>query len=420
MDYHRLFFTLLFYLGMKILHVTTSTQGGAGIAAKRHCEAMRKAGINASLIALFGNGDFTITTKYQKTALKKKSRDKILHKLSRLVVKRVAWHWIIADYDITYLSEVQNADIIYIHWVNDFLGYKAIKELLSLGKPVIWYMHDMWPITGGCHYSFDCKGYESLCRHCPQMKFARFLASGQLQKKIKEWRHYSNFYLAAPSQWLCDCIRNSSLFKGHKVFCCPNVIDTSIFCPSDKLTARKNLGLPTDKRFILFSAMGIKNPYKGAEYLLEAISHLNNDNYEFMVIGKADKQDFPPQLANKLHIIGFVSETAKLVNLYNAADVLIITSIAENFPNVVIEAMSCGIPAVGFSTGGIKDQIHHKENGYLVTPRDVNGIIKGIDWVLEKADYNELSIKARQYVENYCSYNAVLKNHQQILNLQQL
>ena len=50
----------------------------------------------------------------------------------------------------------------------------------------------------------------------------------------------------------------------------------------------------------------------------------------------------------------------------------------------------------------------------------MNGIIKGIDWVLEKADYKELSLKARQYVENYCSYNAVLKNHQQILNLQQL
>ena len=104
-----------------------------------------------------------------------------------------------------------------------------------------------------------------------------------------------------------------------------------------------------------------------------------------------------------------------MVRIYNTSDVLLITSIAENFPNVVIEAMACGIPVVGFSTGGIKDQIQHKENGWVVKPRDVDGLLEGVNWILNEADYRSLSYHARTYVETYCSYRNILENHKCIL-----
>lgn len=88
---------------------------------------------------------------------------------------------------------------------------------------------------------------------------------------------------------------------------------------------------------------------------------------------------------------------------------------ADNFPNVVIEAMACGVPAVGFATGGIKDQIKHQWNGYIVEPRDVKGIVSGIDWVLNHSDYKQISLNARKYVEDNCSYEVVLKNHEELL-----
>lgn len=414
----RLFFTLLFLLGMKVLHINTALGGGAGIAALRHCEAMRAAGIDSKLLTL-DSFDREGCLSYSLTQKQKENNKRklfFLHKLTRLIVKRVAWHWATFDFDLSQIKEVQEADVVYIHWVNDFLSYKAIDYLLKTKKRVVWYMHDMWPITGGCHYSFDCRGYEKNCSHCPQMKALKFLASNQLKRKVKEWSGYENFYLSAPSHWLCDCIKKSTLFRGNKVFCCPNVINTTIFKPQDKNEVRKKFGLPLNKKLILFSAMGVKNPYKGTEYLVEALSNIHDENSEFVVLGRATNDDFPIIIRNRVHAIGFVSGQEEMANLYSSADLLIITSMADNFPNVVIEAMACGVPAVGFATGGIKDQIKHLWNGYIVEPRDVAGLVKGINWIFSNSNYQQLSVNARKYVIENCSYDMVLKNHSELLN----
>lgn len=402
---------------MKILHINTFLKGGAGIAAARHSEAMSSFGIDSKLLSLddgIGNNQIT----YPITEKQRERNRKllyVLHKLTRLVVKPVAWHWSTFDYDISKIKEVNDADVIYIHWVNDFLSYNAIDYLLKTKKRVIWYMHDMWPITGGCHYSFECIGYENGCCCCPQMKAMKFLAHKQLQKKIREWSNYQNFYLAAPSKWLCECIKKSALFKSNKVVCCPNVINPKAFKPRNKQLVRNQLGLPINKKLILFSAMGVKNPYKGTEYLIKALEEIKSPDYEFLVLGKAVKEDFPVSIQKRIHVIGFVSNQDEMSMLYSAADLLVITSMADNFPNVVIEGMSCGLPVVGFATGGIKDQIKHQWNGYIVEPKDVDGIITGIDWVTTKADYEQLSRNARQYVLDNCSYQVVLKNHKQLL-----
>ena len=414
----RLFFTLLFLLGMKVLHINTALGGGAGIAALRHCEAMRAAGIDSKLLTLdsFDREECLSYSLTQKQKENNKRKLFFLHKFTRLIVKRVAWHWATFDFDLSQINEVQEADVVYIHWVNDFLSYKAIDYLLKTKKRVVWYMHDMWPITGGCHYSFDCRGYEKNCSHCPQMKALKFLASNQLKRKVKEWSGYENFYLSAPSHWLCDCIKKSTLFRGNKVFCCPNVINTTIFKPQDKNEVRKKFGLPLNKKLILFSAMGVKNPYKGTEYLVEALSNIHDENSEFVVLGRATNDDFPIIIRNRVHVIGFVSGQEEMANLYSSADLLVITSMADNFPNVVIEAMACGVPAVGFATGGIKDQIKHLWNGYIVEPRDVAGLVKGINWISSNSNYQQLSVNARKYVIENCSYDVVLKNHSELLN----
>ncbi len=405
---------------MNVLHINTSaSSGGAAIAARRHCEAMRKAGINAQLLSLYGNEDnFTIISDYnQEYKQKREKLGWITHKINRLQIKRVAWHWVYGDYDISNLQVVKDADIIYLHWINEFLGYKTIKNLLEKGKPIIWYMHDMWPITGGCHHSFGCTKYEKDCSNCPLMKFFRNRTKNVLAKKIKYWKRYPNFIPVAPSTWLTECIRHSALFSDKRTYTIPNVIDTNLYIPKEKKGIKEKLGLPLNKKLILASAMGYDNPFKGVQYLVKAMEALSDTNYEFVIVGKAKPEFFPKILHKKLHLLGYIENQSEMVNIYNCAEALLITSMAENFPNVVIEAMSCGMPVIGFATGGIKDQINHKENGWLVKQKDVKGLVEGIHWVLEEANYNDLQKNARQYVLNNCSYHKVLTIHQPILSM---
>jgi len=55
---------------------------------------------------------------------------------------------------------VREADVIHLHWINaGFLSLRSLKELLQMGKPIVWTFHDMWPFTGGCHYALDCREY---------------------------------------------------------------------------------------------------------------------------------------------------------------------------------------------------------------------------------------------------------------------
>lgn len=403
---------------MKIVHINTnSSSGGAAIAAKRHCNAMVAAGIDAKMIAYRGlSGDNTVLYPYNSIPLLQHVKDSIAYRFATGIVDNSLWDIESNNFDVTKCKEVREADIIYVHWVSGYLGTKSIKSLLALGKPTVWYMHDMAPITGGCHYSFDCKGYMSDCKNCPELKCFKFLAMKQHARHM-DWNSYENLIGAAPSQWLTDCIRNSSVFRGHQSYCVPNVVDTTLFRPISKGKVREKLQLPQNKKLIMFASMPAHDRYKGSKYLVQILEFVvANYNYEFLVAGIPNLELFSPQARTKIHSVGQISDEKRMAEVYNAADVYLITSLAENFPNVLVECMACGVPAVGFATGGIKDQIHHKKNGWVVEPKCVDGAIEGLSWVLENPEYDMLCQNAREYVRSSCSFERVLEIHKPIFN----
>ena len=61
-------------------------------------------------------------------------------------------------FDITKLKEFKDADIIHIHWLSQ--GFIRVKTLSKINKPVVWTMRDMWPFTGGSHYSMSLDNLE--------------------------------------------------------------------------------------------------------------------------------------------------------------------------------------------------------------------------------------------------------------------
>ncbi len=395
---------------MKILHLSTSDySGGASIAAFRLHKAMLKVGINSSMLV----------------AEKTRIQDKNIHlfkpnfyvKLFKRIVTKLTSKYKVTEYNplrglfskpvfsagVACHPMIAQADIIYLHWINrDFLSIADIKKILQLGKPVYWVLHDMWAITGGCHHSFECKKYETHCGNCPNLlnPAAKDASYRLFEKKLTVFDRYDNLQIITPSKWLGECAKKSRLFSKKKIQVRPNILDTSIYKPVDQQVARSVFNLPTDKKIILFGAIeGAINPYKGWSYLQTALQKLaeNNTNIEAFIFGSEFSQAIVDVVPFPVHFSGHLHDDQSLCMLYNAADVFVASSLADNFPNTIVESLACGTPVVGFNVGGIPDLIDHKQNGYLAHYKDSDDLAEGIRWVLDCKE--DLSAAARTKIE---------------------
>jgi glycosyltransferase involved in cell wall biosynthesis len=81
--------------------------------------------------------------------------------------------------------------------------------------------------------------------------------------------------------------------------------------------------------------------------------------------------------------MGYLGDEYSTMIVYNAADVFIVPSLADNQPTTVQESLCCGTPVVGFDVGGIPDMINHKENGYLAKYKDAEDVCNGVKYCLQ-------------------------------------
>lgn len=407
---------------MKVLNINIKDRtGGAGIAAYRHNEAMRRSGIDAQLLALnVTDGNNTSVIKLDSHPLYITFRAWLNNVLCNLKIKRCnpygTWSYSCHGFNIVNENSIKDADIIVLHWINEgMLSIKGISEILKLGKPVYWFMHDMWPITGGCHYSLSCKNYTLKCGKCPMFKYKRKCkkdySSKQLAIKQKLWCKYDNLKIITPSKWLADCATESSLFHNQHISLVKNVIDTNIYKPIDKTVARRILGLPQHKKLILFGADSINSPYKGWNILKDALSNFNSTEIQCVIFGNANNWNIQDELPLKVTFIGRLRDDYSLMLLYNACDVFVTPSIADNFPNVLIESMACGLPCVGFNIGGIPEIISHIETGFVVDSIDSKALANGIKWIIEHPFYDNLCVNANKKILQECSFESAIKNN---------
>lgn len=300
---------------------------------------------------------------------------------------------------------VQQADILHLHWINQgFLSINNLKELVRLGKPVVWTLHDMWAFTGGCHYAGDCDHFTKRCGHC-------WMLSDPEGKDIsnKGWIHKMHLFedvnsivFVTCSNWLGDMARKSSLLEGYRIETIPNPIDTALFTPRDKNTLRKKWDIAEGKKIILFGAANIMDRRKGINYLVEALDYLKNNHpdkgeIEIVIFGKNKAFDVE-LLPFTVYEVGIVNNQEDMAELYSLADVYVTPAIEDNLPNTVMEAMASGTPVVAFHTGGIPDMIDHLQNGYLAEFKSPADLAAGISYVLENNIDGKLSENARNKV----------------------
>jgi glycosyltransferase involved in cell wall biosynthesis len=301
-------------------------------------------------------------------------------------------------------------DIIHLHWIN--AGFLSIGSLSAFEKPIVWTMHDMWPITGGCHYAGRCRRFESNCGRCPALGSSR---SRDLSRLI--WDKKSAMFdgldltVVTPSTWLAEQAAKSSLFEGVDIQLIPNGIDTSLYSPYENTVAKEELKLNSDSSKILFGAANIDDQRKGAGHLFSAIRNLHQriSDFELVLFGTSES-GVPDDLVSCTRNLGRITDE-QLRRLYSAADVYVVPSLEDNLPNTVMESMAAGTPVVGYDTGGIGDMIEHAQTGYLAEHGAIDDLADGIAWVLDDPDRREhLGRQARARAEE--RYNIETVAHQ--------
>ncbi|HOW09255.1 MAG TPA: glycosyltransferase [Bacteroidales bacterium] len=402
---------------MKIVQVQYSSKSGGGAALKLH-NAFLDAGIDSHILTL--HDDINDTDRVIYCGRKAKIMARIEDMISDFVTRKSKKEFGLFSYpflgtDISQHRVIKEADIIYIHWVQKgFLNISGYRKIAETGKPVIIFMHDMWSITGGCHHSFTCEKYKTKCYDCqffPGHKKNDLSAKG-FRKKMKLYSGFSNLYFVSPSKWLKECAESSSLTRNREIFLIPNLLDRKIFRPVDKKVARVLLNIDNGNSVIAFGALAIDSPYKGWEYLKNALDKLSGTYREttisVLIFGKCNVEVIRKNIPFDTVFTGYLKDEYSAALVYNAADVFVTPSLADNLPTTVLESLSCGTPVVGFRTGGIPDMIEHKINGYLAEYRNSDDLAEGIKYCLS----NNIRGKISAEFEN----ENIISRHMNLVN----
>ena len=412
---------------MRILIVNTSEQtGGAAVASNRLLKALNKMGVEAKMLVREKETDNANVIKLHKHYLQK-----IYFLFERLCIffnlhfrKKHLLEIDIANSgnDITSLSIFKKSDVIHLAWINQgMLSLNSIKKIITSDKAVVWTMHDLWPATSICHYPKRCKRYESSCQHCPILPAngsEKDLSAKIWAKKNKVYNS-GHIYFVTCSKWLCKEAKHSSLLKEHTIQSIPNPIDTHFFKPLDKHEARKKLNLPNDKNIILFVSQRVTDNRKGMDLFIEAINHIAKEFPEIkknscIAILGGHAEEIASQLSLPTYPLGYVSDKENIIDVYNAANVFVLPTREDNLPNTIMEAMACGVPCVSFKVGGIPEMIDHLHNGYVAKEHNPQDLAQGIKWVLNNANYTQLSTAAiEKVIHTYSERNVA----EQYINL---
>jgi glycosyltransferase involved in cell wall biosynthesis len=307
------------------------------------------------------------------------------------------------------------ADLVHFHWIGK--GLISIEEIGSLRKPIAWTLHDMWPFHGAEYYgpldiSRNQRFREGYTKHNRPANERGFdLNRWTWERKKQHWQRQIS--LICPSAWMAEQAASSLLMGGWPSHVIPNTIDTDSWKPIDKRIARSLLGLPKEKKLILFGANNaISDPRKGGDLLIRALRELKNldkqqasnmQAYELVVFGAAKtEQTLWPY---PTHCLGTLHDDISLQLIYSACDVFVLSSRLDNLPNTGIEAHACGLPIAAFDAGGIRDIVTDRQTGMLATPEDTQHLANGIHWVLEnEARHKNLSATARLKAVKEWSY----------------
>jgi glycosyltransferase involved in cell wall biosynthesis len=413
---------------MKILHLSASDlYGGAARSAYRLHAGLRNAGVNSRMLVAQRASDdpevraFVPSRSFARRALRKLVRWREEWALAPYRATRPAgfepFHTERSRFAWELGGALPEADAVHLHWISEFVDYAALLPRLACTGPLVWTLHDMHALTGGCHYDHGCNRYRERCGQCPQLGSGseRDLSRTVWERKQRIFARIpaESLHIVAPSRWLGDLAAASPLLARFQHSVIPYGLDTNTFRPSDQRAARARLGLPIEGRLILFVAHSSDIRRKGFDLLRGALAGLvGQPDTRLLTVGEGAPDDALPLPEIRL---GRIEDDAELALVYAAADLFVIPSREDNLPNTVLESLACGTPVAGFAVGGIPEMVREGLTGALAAPEDVRGLTGAITRLLADDDQRRrMSLACRAVAEEEYPLHAQAERYRRL------
>jgi len=388
---------------LNVLHINfTDAVGGSGRAAFRIHRGLKELGVRSHILVGRKSGD------EEDIDLVSRRQFRILDDLSkRFFDNQLSLQYVLypSSFHLARHKWFKEADIVQLYVTHGGYFSHTALPFLSRRRPIVWRLSDMWPMTGHCAHSFDCERWKTGCGECPIISDYPRLQRDTTHAlwRIKNWSYSrSELTFVAPSKWIAGLAEQSPLINRFPIHFIPTGVDTETFRPVAREAAREVLGIDPSKRVLLFSAQYIQDRNKGGTVLQEALERLAASGVtELMLLvvgGGAHGWDAGSPFEVKR--LGYVYAEKMMAAVYSAADVFVLPTLAETFPNGVLESMACGTPPVTFDVGGCPEAVRHLETGYVARYREAGDLAAGIKLLLEDQELRtRLSVRDREVIE---------------------
>jgi len=318
--------------------------------------------------------------------------------------------------------------VIIILYAKEFINTRNIYELYrKTSAPVLWVMFDMAPLTGACHYAWECEGYKKKCGKCPGLYSTNpFDITYKNLLYKKSFIEKTNIQIIAGSEWQYRQAKESSLFTNkiiHKILIS---VDPDIFRTTDKFETKVKIGIPPDKKVIFFGALGINSARKGIKYLLESLvilkELLKSDseifNKIFLLIAGSEFDNIRNYLPFEYKNMGLLDNTYGIASCYQVADIFVCPSIEDSGPTMINQSLMCGTPVVSFEMGVAPDLVITDETGYLAKIKDSRDLAQGIYKILKLSniDLRKMSENCRETALNLFSPEVQIGRFENIIS----
>ena len=200
------------------------------------------------------------------------------------------------------------------------------------------------------------------------------------------------------SQAVANHIKQSPFIKDSQVKVIYNGVDNTVYYPMDASSIREKFDIAQDA--LVIGMIGRVNAIKGQNDFIEAVEPLLEKNEQavaFLAGGvfpgeewrleELDKRIASSSVVSQIHRIDYYDKTSELYNMF---DIFVLPSIKpDSLPTVVLEAMACSKPVVGYNNGGIAEMVVDDKSGCLVKPNRPQELSNAISLLLDSSEKRE-------------------------------